>query len=65
MVAALEEEEDFGEMPTAMEIALKRAMGEPVDMKPKRGRGGKRQRRSKRDKQRLEDALSRTLELSK
>jgi len=66
MVAALQEEEDFGEMPTAMEIALKRAMGEPIEMKPKRQRrGNKRQRRTKREQERYEDALNRTLELSK
>ena len=66
MAAAMEEEEDFGEMPTAMEIALKRAMGEPVDMSPKRQRrGNKRQRRSKREQERYEEALNRTLELSK
>lgn len=66
MAAALEEEEDFGEMPTAMEIALKRAMGEPIEMKPKRQRrGNKRQRRTKREQERYEEALNRTLELTK
>ena len=46
------EEEDYGELPTAMEIALRRAMGEELDERgiaPKRNdkseRGGKRKRK--------------------
>ena len=53
-----EEEEDLFEMPTAMEIAMRRAMGERI---PRRQKGKKRDKRNRRRHQ--EDILSRTLHM--
>ncbi len=59
----IEEEEVFEEMPTAMEMALRRAMGQNgAPEKRERGKKGKKGRRSDRSLQ--EQILSRTLELA-
>lgn len=51
------------EMPTAMEIALRKAMGDS-EVVPQRGRGGKRRKSKKRMREQQEDILSRTLQVS-
>jgi len=56
------EEEVDEDMPTAMEIALREAMGDSMPVKSKKKSGGKRRKRKKtRDQQ--EDILSRTLQV--
>jgi predicted RNA-binding protein with RPS1 domain len=60
-VAVADEGEDEN-MPTAMELALRRAMQDASDETAQSSEGGKgKQRDSRRKKQALEDALSRTL----
>jgi small subunit ribosomal protein S1 len=63
-----DEEEDYGEMPTAMEIALRRAMGEDLDeMGVPRGRNnnkskGKRGKQRRQKRQSREEIYHRTLQ---
>jgi small subunit ribosomal protein S1 len=60
-----EEEEDYGEMPTAMEIALRRAMGEDLDeMGMPKGQNNKNNRKQRRHKKRQsrEEIYHRTLQ---
>ncbi len=66
--ASFEEDEVYEEMPTAMEIALRSALGEDVSqIKPRRPSRGGGRRRSRKSKLRAQqdDLLSRTLEYSK
>jgi small subunit ribosomal protein S1 len=62
-----DEEEDFGELPTAMEIALRRAMGEDIqelEIDSRKGRnkkGGRKQKRQNKRRSR-EEIYSRTLQ---
>jgi small subunit ribosomal protein S1 len=64
---AEEEEEEFGELPTAMEIALRRAMGDDLkEMESTKGhngksKGGRKQRRQNKRRSR-EDIYNRTLQ---
>lgn len=56
----IEEDED---LPTAMEIALRRAMGDDAPI-PVRGKGRKRRKSKKRMREQQEDILNRTLQVS-
>ena len=58
----IEDEEVFEEMPSAMEIAMRAAMGEPIaDMKSTRkGRGGRNRRNRDKMRNQQEDLLDRT-----
>jgi len=56
-------EEELEEIPTAMEVALRRAMGdEPIDALEVRSKGRRRKDRRKRRRQDQEDLLDRTLQ---
>ncbi|MCC6603190.1 MAG: S1 RNA-binding domain-containing protein [Anaerolineae bacterium] len=57
-----EEEEVEDDMPTAMEVALRQAMGDSIPMRPKGGKKKKKQRNSK-NRAQQEDILSRTLQV--
>ncbi len=55
-------EDDFEEMPTAMEMALRRAMGDEEEYTPTPRRKGKNKRRGKSRRAQQDDLLRRTLE---
>jgi len=62
------EEDDDEDLPTAMEIALRSAMGQPAIVRTRTrrpNRKSKPKRRSKRRRKQQEDILNRTLDLSK
>ena len=62
----VEEEEVFEEMPSAMEIAMRTAMGEQVSsMKTTRGRGKQSRKRKDKMRNQQEELLNRTLQYSK
>ncbi|MEZ4590259.1 MAG: S1 RNA-binding domain-containing protein [Chloroflexota bacterium] len=56
------EEEVEEEMPTAMEFALRQAMGDDLPMRSKK-QGGKKRRKQSRNRDQQEDILSRTLQV--
>ncbi len=55
------EDEDDGEMPTAMEIAMRKAMGDNLPVRGKQSKSKKRDRGKRREQQ--EDILNRTLQM--
>jgi len=57
-----EEEEVEDDMPTAMEVALRQAMGDSIPMRQKGGKKKKKQRNNK-NRAQQEDILSRTLQV--
>jgi small subunit ribosomal protein S1 len=64
-VEAVEEELVDVQLPTAMEIALRRAMGETVEEIERQARRGKSKRRARGSRRLQEDIISRTLKLSR
>lgn len=59
-------EEDFEEVPTAMEVALRRAMGdEPIDALEEKARKSRKKGRRNRQKDDQDDILDRTLQYQK
>lgn len=56
------EEEIDEDMPTAMEFALRQAMGDSIPMRKKKG-GKKKRKRGKKNRDQQEDILSRTLQV--
>lgn len=61
-VAAYEQEEEDFDMPTAMELAMREAMGSDFDYEGRRRqKANKKQRRRERSRRQQEDILSRTL----
>ena len=56
------EEEIEEEMPTAMEFALRQAMGEDMPVRIKK-QGGKKRRKQSKNRNQQEDILSRTLQV--
>lgn len=61
-----DEEEEMGELPTAMEIALRRAMGEDLQdiesSQNKRGKGGRKKQRRQNKRRSREEIYDRTLQ---
>ncbi|MBN1201447.1 MAG: S1 RNA-binding domain-containing protein [Anaerolineae bacterium] len=60
--AVVEQEEEQEEMPTAMELALRQALEDSDIQMPKRARGGKRRKKSKKRRTDREDIFARTLQ---